>query len=168
MGYTHLHTILTHLTQFPPFPAKTSSRGRQIFSAFRFIYSTRNFIIFPWGRHMPTLTALWKRNGNALWRQETCRTPAVKPEPRDCRGRMQAHRAGMRGWQWSGRERMEVGWQYYQPTCVTVTKLRNPFVYKAFRAISCHSRQCDFSRRRDRQETQSGTGQLFASCAFRG
>lgn len=43
---------------------------------------------------------------------------------------------------------------------MTVTKLRNPFVYKAFQAISCHSRKCDFSRRRDRQETQSGIGHL--------
>lgn len=64
------------------------------------------------------------------------------------------------GWQFSGRERMEVGWQYYQPTCVTVTELRSPFIYRASRAVPCYSRQCDFSRRRDRQETKSGIGHL--------
>lgn len=40
-------------------------------------------------------------------------------------------------------KRLGVGCQYYQPTCVTVTKLRNPFIYKAFQALSCHSRKCD-------------------------
>ena len=48
---------------------------------------------------MPTLTALWKG-------EVTCRTPAAKPEPRDCRGRMQAHSAGMR----AGSSAVGSGW----------------------------------------------------------
>ncbi len=53
-----------------------------------------------------------------------------------------------------------VGCQYYQPTCVTVTELPNPFISGASQAIPCHSRERDFPRRRDRQGTQSGTGHM--------
>lgn len=133
-------------------PPCRSSKGKQVFSSFRFFYFTRNFIIMPWSRYMPALAAPWERAGNALWIQvgslmhpgcpaRAARLPGAHAgAPRRNAG-LAVGRPGTDG----------VGCQYYQPTCVTVTDSRSPFIPKASQAIPCHRRQCDSPRGCGRQ-----------------